>query len=67
MTRSGRVASIYAADKLAHVRELADSQQIAYERLDHYVETLHVLRDSRPELPFLADLHAELERVFKSN
>ena len=63
VARHASVAAIYGADKLANTRKLEDEGQLAEERLDHYLATLAVLCESHPELPFLADLRDELERV----
>lgn len=61
MMRDRRTAAIYAADKLASVRELlAGGGQIDGERLEHFNRTLRVLSEERPDLPFLSELAAAL-------
>jgi hypothetical protein len=56
--------SIYAADKLANTRRLLeDGECVDGERLDHCVKTLRLFSEQIPELPFLADLSAELTRL----
>jgi hypothetical protein len=37
--------------------------EVPADKLEHYQATLEILCDSHPELPFLADLRRELERV----
>jgi len=57
-------ATIYAADKLARARELnAAGTPPEPDRLAHYLETLRLLRERYPELPFLPELNPELERL----
>jgi hypothetical protein len=57
-------ASIYLADKLARTRAFAASgEPIAAHRLDHYLDTLELYAGRRPELPFLAELAAELPEL----
>lgn len=59
--RDRRAAAIYAADKLANTREILDAgERVRAERLDHYIRTLRLLGDGRPDLPFLAELSEEL-------
>jgi len=60
----GAAAAVFAADKLASVRELlaADARPGA-RRLDHFDRSLRVLRQTHPELPFLDELEAGLEQV----
>ena len=59
-----RVAAIYAADKLANTRRLlGDGECVDGERLDHYVKTLRLFSEQIPDLPFLAELSAELTRL----
>jgi (p)ppGpp synthase/HD superfamily hydrolase len=59
-----RVAAIYAADKLANTRRLlGDAECVEGERLDHYVKTLRLFSEQIPDLPFLAELSAELTRL----
>jgi hypothetical protein len=59
-----RAAAIYAADKLANTRRLLEGGEcVDGERLDHYVKTLRLFSEQIPELPFLADLSAELTRL----
>ena len=60
----GRAAAIYAADKIASIRSIkAEDSEIDPERLEHFWRTLETLRREQPELPFLADLQAELEAI----
>ena len=62
VARDRCVSAIYAADKLATSRTLHDDPDgPAPERLEHYIETLELLCDTYPELPFLSDLREELE------
>lgn len=57
-------ASIYVADKLARVRNYADSgEPVAPHRLDHYWDTLELFAGRRPELPFLTELAKELPEL----
>jgi (p)ppGpp synthase/HD superfamily hydrolase len=62
---SGSVpASIYLADKLARTRSmLASGGEVDADRLDHYRATFELFAARRPELPFLAELAAELPRL----
>jgi hypothetical protein len=63
-TQDRRLAAIYAADKLANTRRLLDDGEcVDGERLDHYVKTLRLFFEQMPELPFLAELSAELTRL----
>jgi (p)ppGpp synthase/HD superfamily hydrolase len=62
--RDLRVASIYAADKLANTtRQLEGDETIDGERLDHYVKTLRLFSEQLPALPFLPDISAQLTRL----
>lgn len=62
--RDRRAAAIYAADKLANTRDLLDGgEQVRGERLDHYIKTLRLLSEGRPDLPFLAELSEELAEL----
>ncbi len=62
--RDRRAAAIYAADKLANTRELlASHEDVRGERLDHYIKTLRLLSDGRPDLPFLSELSEELTKL----
>lgn len=70
-------AALFAADKLATVRQLRaavrerGAAQVAdgmedpplEAKLAHYAETLRLLEREHPELPFLADLRAELDAL----
>jgi (p)ppGpp synthase/HD superfamily hydrolase len=63
-TRDRRSAAIYAADKLANTRELLERHQtVRGERLDHYIKTLRLLSNGRPDLPFLGELSEELTKL----
>lgn len=62
VARDRSVSAIYAADKLARSRDLQlDPEGASPERLEHYIETLELLCETHPELPFLPDLRSELE------
>jgi (p)ppGpp synthase/HD superfamily hydrolase len=62
--RHRRAAAIYAADKLANTRELLASHEgVRGEKLDHYIKTLRLLSDGRPDLPFLSELSEELTKL----
>jgi (p)ppGpp synthase/HD superfamily hydrolase len=62
--RDRRAAAIYAADKLANTRELlASHESVRGERLDHYIKTLRLLSEGRPDLPFLSELSEELTKL----
>jgi (p)ppGpp synthase/HD superfamily hydrolase len=62
--RDRRVATIYAADKLANTTRLLEGTgPIEGERLDHYVKTLRLFSEQSPELPFLTELAADLTRL----
>jgi (p)ppGpp synthase/HD superfamily hydrolase len=63
VARDPRAAAIYAADKLANTRDLAGSREVPPEKLDHYLETLRMLRATHPDLPFLAQLQEELNEL----
>jgi (p)ppGpp synthase/HD superfamily hydrolase len=57
-------AAIYAADKLAKVRQIrADSSDPGERKLAHYRQTLETLEATHPDLPFLSELRAELEML----
>ena len=55
-----RVAAIYAADKLASTRALSSPDQVPEEQLQHYLDTLQMLCERHPDLPFLGQLRTEL-------
>lgn len=57
-----RAAAIYAADKLAKLRDVNSTDQIPDRQLEHYRETLRTLSRRYPGLPFLAELREELAR-----
>jgi (p)ppGpp synthase/HD superfamily hydrolase len=62
--RDRRAAAIYAADKLANTRQmLATQRDVPGEKLDHYIKTLRLLSDRRPDLPFLDELSEELAKL----
>jgi guanosine-3',5'-bis(diphosphate) 3'-pyrophosphohydrolase len=64
VNRDPRAAAIYAADKLASARALSGhAGEVSRERLDHYTETLRMLCESHPELPFLAELRDRLDAL----
>jgi (p)ppGpp synthase/HD superfamily hydrolase len=59
-----RAAAIYAADKLANTADmLAADKDVSGEQLDHYIKTLRLLSDGRPDLPFLSELSQELAKL----
>lgn len=63
-TSDERAAAIFAADKLAKVRELSRTGKRPPEpKLDHYVESLRMLRHAHPSLPMLDELDQELGRL----
>ena len=59
-----RAAAIYAADKLASSRT-KDGEAMPADQLDHYLATLRTLCATNPELPFLGELRAELDRLVR--
>jgi (p)ppGpp synthase/HD superfamily hydrolase len=59
-----RAAAIYAADKLASSRT-KDGEAMPADQLDHYVATMRTLCETNPELPFLGELRAELDRLVR--
>jgi GTP diphosphokinase / guanosine-3',5'-bis(diphosphate) 3'-diphosphatase len=64
VTRDRNVAAIYAADKLAGAREMREHpDEVPDARLHHYLATLALLGRTHPDLPFLGELHRELERI----
>lgn len=64
IVRSGAVAAIYAADKLAKVRAVEESGASPEpSKLAHYSRTLDVLCKSHPDLPFLGELRCRLEAL----
>ncbi|MEA2298383.1 MAG: polyphosphate kinase [Solirubrobacteraceae bacterium] len=57
-------AAIYAADKLATARKLAgEDRRVPVARLAHFRRTLDELSRAKPELEFLEELRAELDRL----
>jgi len=59
-----RAAAIYAADKLASTRHYLEGEDApSDQQLAHYLQTVRTLSDANPEVPFLGDLRAELERL----
>jgi (p)ppGpp synthase/HD superfamily hydrolase len=60
VARDRRVAAIYAADKLAKTRNAAGARDVPREKLDHYLETLRMLCERYPDLPFLSQLQLQL-------
>jgi (p)ppGpp synthase/HD superfamily hydrolase len=61
-----RAAAIYAADKLASTRSVrAGEKDVEPMQLEHYVETLRVMRKTHPDLPFLDELGEELDTILK--
>jgi (p)ppGpp synthase/HD superfamily hydrolase len=61
---SSQAAAIYAADKLAKVRQLdRDTGPLAARQLHHYWSTLSELSAAHPELPFLSELDDRLRAL----
>ena len=68
---NGSAIAVYAADKVAKVRELRahatrDPSMLAPDgaapaRLDHYLESLAMLEDAMPDHPLVRQLRFELE------
>jgi RimJ/RimL family protein N-acetyltransferase len=57
-------AAIFAADKLARAAALnREARTPPAQKLAHYRETLRLLRARRPEIPFLDELEAELDKL----
>jgi (p)ppGpp synthase/HD superfamily hydrolase len=57
-------AAIFAADKLASARNLNAAGSVPERRkLEHYERTVRVVREHHPEVPFLADLEAEVAEL----
>ena len=57
----GKAAAIFAADKLAKLHELAsESKSVEPAKLDHYAESLAMLRSAHPSIPFLDELDRQL-------
>jgi GTP pyrophosphokinase/guanosine-3',5'-bis(diphosphate) 3'-pyrophosphohydrolase len=64
LAAGGAPASIYLADKLARARAYrASGEPVEMHRLEHYWDTLELYAGRRPELPFLAELAAELPEL----
>lgn len=62
--RTGEVAAIYAADKLATLRTLdVQDEDSPGPKLEHYRRTLEVLCKERPDLPFLVELRRRLDVI----
>ena len=54
-------AAVFAADKLAKVRELAaEGSAVEPQKLEHYVRSLEMVRSAHPDVPFLDELEREL-------
>lgn len=63
LARSDRAAAaIFAADKLAKVRELASDDDGAEAKLEHYSQSARMLRESHPGVPLLDRLESELRQ-----
>jgi (p)ppGpp synthase/HD superfamily hydrolase len=57
-------SAIAVADKLAKVRQLRrQPRAVPARKLDHYARTLDAAREAYPEMPFLAELDRELDRL----
>jgi hypothetical protein len=66
VARDPRAAAIYAADKLASTRSVrAGEKDVEPMQLEHYVETLRVMRNTHPDLPFLDELGEELDAIIE--
>jgi (p)ppGpp synthase/HD superfamily hydrolase len=63
VSRDRQAAAIYGADKLAKARALSGAEDIPRPQLDHYLQTLQMLCEQHPDLPFLAELREELMAV----
>jgi GTP diphosphokinase / guanosine-3',5'-bis(diphosphate) 3'-diphosphatase len=63
VSRDRQAAAIYGADKLAKARALSGAEDIPRQQLDHYLQTLHMLCEQHPDLPYLAELREELMAV----
>ena len=62
--RDPQAAAIYAADKLVNTRELlANAPGLDGDKLDHYIKTLCLLSDTRPDLPLLRELSEEMAKL----
>jgi len=60
----GRVAAIYAADKLASAGKLAaEGVEASQQQFEHYERTVGELLQTHPEVPFLGELARALEEV----
>jgi (p)ppGpp synthase/HD superfamily hydrolase len=59
-----RVAAIYAADKLATARSIEGGiERAPAEKIEHYLQTLILLEQRQPDLPFLQSLREELTKL----
>jgi len=67
VSQDRRAAAIYAADKLATTRGLESADDVAPQKLQHYLQTLETLRETNPDLPFLADLREELSGLVEAS
>ena len=63
VARDRRAAAIYAADKLAITRHISRAEDVPPQQLDHYLQTLRMLSERHPDLPFIGELRDELGRV----
>jgi GTP pyrophosphokinase len=63
VSRDRGAAAIYAADKLATTRSLRGPEDIAPEKLEHYLKTLQTMCETHPDLPFLGELRQELSAL----
>jgi (p)ppGpp synthase/HD superfamily hydrolase len=64
VARTGPVAAIYAADKIASLRALdSGDHRPAGARLGHYRRTLEILCAEHPDLPFLMELRRRLDEL----
>jgi len=63
VVRDRRAAAIYAADKLSSARGIASADEVPQQKLDHYLETLRLLCERHPDLPFIGELQDELNEL----
>jgi (p)ppGpp synthase/HD superfamily hydrolase len=64
ITDGDDAAAVFSADKLASLRHLnAEAQSAPPEKLEHYEQSVRLLRRRHPDLPFLDALAEELARL----
>lgn len=63
-TAGSQAAAVFAADKLAKVRELAgEGSSVESHKLEHYARSLAMLGAAHPDVPFLDQLERELSTL----